>query len=308
MAEIGWPMKPSRSTHTNVLATAALVSLCVVMLTTSWLRNLRSVQRRRRARPSCSERLESRELLAAAAVYVDGLWTGLPVGTDPDGSGPATSIGVDAFADIASGIAAVADTGTVNIRPGTYVEAVQISKPLTLQGTSNPLSVIIAPGAGSNGVTIASPHGAVALRNFTISGTQTAVDVTTNDDVLLDLLVADDNAVGVHVAQADDLTINDGRYADISVRSTDSVTLQGSRINSTGNIDIETQNAISVGTTIDVGASTLRFIANLDGSDNEGFSQAINTTIKTTNDSIDAVRIEVNTLLGGNGDATIGRI
>lgn len=279
------------------------------MLTSSWLRNL-SAARRRRSRTALVERLESRALLAAAAIYVDAAWSGLAAGVDPDGSGPATSIGLDAFSDIAAGIGEVANSGTVFIRPGTYVEAVGISKPLTLQGTSSPLSVIITPPVGSAvGVSIAAPNGPVTLRNLNITGAATGLDITTSDDVLLDTVLTDGSSMlGINIAAADDVTLSDGRHAGMVTKNTDSVSFIGSRINSTGPIDVETQNAVNVGTTLDVGTSTLRIVTNLDGAGVEGFSQLKNTTIRTENDSTSAVRIEANTLLGGSGDITLGQI
>lgn len=279
------------------------------MLTFSWLRNL-SAARRRRSRTAFVERLESRALLAAAAVFVDAAWSGLAPGVDPDGSGLATSVGLDAFSDIAAGVAEVAHGGTVFVRPGTYAEAVAISKPLTLQGTSSSLSVVIASPVGSAvGVSIATPNGPVTLRNLHITGAATGIDVTTTDDLLLDTVLTDGSTtLGVNVAAADDVTISDGRHAGMVVRNTDSVSFMGSRINSSGTIDIESQNAVLVGATLDAGTSTLRLITNLDGAGVEGFSQLVNTTIRTENDSLTAVRIEANTLLGGSGDIAIGRI
>lgn len=283
-------------------------ALCSVMLTTSWLRRLNSV-RRRKGRAALVERLESRELLAAA-VYVDAAWSGLAAGIDPDGSGPATSIGVDAFSDIGAGVANVADLGTVLVRPGTYAETVTVAKPITLQGTSSATSVIIAtPSSSAVGISISGAAGDVTLRNLTITGAATGVEASLSGDLLLDTVLTDGSTtLGVNVAAAEDVTISNGRHAGLTVRNANSVSFVGSRIDSTGNVDVETRNQVLVGTTLDAGASTLRFVTNLDGSGGEGFRQLINTTIRTTNDTTSAIRIEANTLLGGSGDVEIGRL
>lgn len=279
------------------------------MFINSWLQRLQRVRRSQRRATSIAESLEPRQLLAAA-VYVDSLWSGLAAGTDPDGTGPATSIGVDAFAEITSGIAAASNYGGVFVRPGTYAEAVTIDKPLTLQGTSTPTSVIIAPPAGSDaGVTINTPSDFVLLKNFSIVGATTGIRATTQHDLTIDMVLTDDSSsFGLDVMSAEDVTINDGRHGAIQVRDTNSVTISGSRLNVTGAVDIETQNEINVNTTIDAGDHTLRFWANQDGSGAEGFNQLINTTIRTENDTPDAIRIELNQLIGGTADANLARL
>ena len=67
-------------------------------------------------------------------VYVDDDWVGVTAGADPDGSGPATTLGVDAFSSIQEGINAVAVDGTVNVAAGTYPEQAVINKSLKLLG------------------------------------------------------------------------------------------------------------------------------------------------------------------------------
>ena len=56
--------------------------------------------------------------LYASTVYVNSTWTGLSSGVDPDGAGPATAIGYDAFADLSVALTSVAVTGTVIVPVG----------------------------------------------------------------------------------------------------------------------------------------------------------------------------------------------
>ncbi|MFL6209445.1 MAG: Calx-beta domain-containing protein [Pyrinomonadaceae bacterium] len=100
----------------------------------------------------------------ANVVYVDDDFTG-PVGSDPDGAGPATEIGYDAFNTIQGGVNGVATGGTVNVAAGTYDEDVAI--------TNNGMKLL---GAGAGVVNIRGPIGGpgttvqVFSSNVTIAG------------------------------------------------------------------------------------------------------------------------------------------
>ena len=112
-----------------------------------------------------------------ADVYVDDTWAGTTVGIDPDGSGPATSFGSDAFATIQNGVDAVAPDGTVHVAAGTYSEQVTVAKSLHLLGAGTASSIIQAPGtlpdASQQGsaIIIVSGSGVNAeLTGFTVTG------------------------------------------------------------------------------------------------------------------------------------------
>ncbi|MDT7605283.1 MAG: hypothetical protein QOF61_3280, partial [Acidobacteriota bacterium] len=81
----------------------------------------------------------------AATVYVDDNWVGTTPGTDPDGAGPATNFGYDAFDTIQGGVNGVAANGTVNVAAGTYSEQPVVGKSLTLLGAGAGATNITAP-------------------------------------------------------------------------------------------------------------------------------------------------------------------
>ena len=77
---------------------------------------------------------------AVPVVYVDDSWAAVPLGVDPDGVGPATKMGVDAFTRITDGVAEVtaylgATPRVVNVLDGTYTESnITITKGMTIDG------------------------------------------------------------------------------------------------------------------------------------------------------------------------------
>ena len=79
-----------------------------------------------------------------AVVYVDDDWAGTTPGDDPDGDGPATSFGWDAFDTIQGGVGNVGLGGTVNVHAGNYAETGQIV-------IGHNMSIV---GAGSDVVTV----------------------------------------------------------------------------------------------------------------------------------------------------------
>src|SRR4051794_30598748 len=123
--------------------------------------------RRPRCRPVL-EQLEDRLTPAApTAVYVNPAFTG-PAGSDPDGAGPATAIGTDAFATIQPAIDAVADHGTVHVAPGTYSGGLTLAKSVVLRGSGSTSTFVDGTGTGT-GLTITGDGADVsglAVRGF----------------------------------------------------------------------------------------------------------------------------------------------
>jgi len=83
------------------------------------------------------------------AVWVDARWAGLPADADPDGDGPASHMGYDAFADVQAAMTAVARGGAIHIAPGTYAGGLVVS----IDGLTIDLNGAIV-GAGSPAFTV----------------------------------------------------------------------------------------------------------------------------------------------------------
>ena len=121
---------------------------------------------------------------AVSTVYVDDSWVGTPLGVDPDDAGPATAMGVDAFATITEGVNAVAAAGTVHVYDGQYYESnVAVDKAMTIEGQSEAGVVLYSNLADSNEDTSFGTYdgevvsygfllqsGSVTIRGLTIDG------------------------------------------------------------------------------------------------------------------------------------------
>jgi hypothetical protein len=113
---------------------------------------------------------------APNTVYVDDDWAAVPNGTDPDGPGPATEMGFDAFSTVQGGVTGVASGGTVNVHSGTYTEQVTVGKSLTLAGAGQATTTIVAPatlaaGIGGNLVIVQVDSAAVVnASGITVAG------------------------------------------------------------------------------------------------------------------------------------------
>ncbi|MFP4343444.1 MAG: right-handed parallel beta-helix repeat-containing protein [Anaerolineales bacterium] len=122
-----------------------------------------------------AEALTALVTVAPDVVYVDDDWaTGLDWSGDPDGTGPATAFGYDAFATVSNGIDGVAPAGTVHVAAGIYSEAVTVDKALTLLGAQAGIEPV-AGGRPGGESTIMSDY-ALTLRadNVEVNGFEVA--------------------------------------------------------------------------------------------------------------------------------------
>jgi hypothetical protein len=86
----------------------------------------------------------------ALIVYVDDDWAGTTLGTDPDGAGPASSFGYDAFATIQNGVAGVAVNGTVIVNPGSYSGDVNVNRAIDVRGVFTISGALTVTAAGAS--------------------------------------------------------------------------------------------------------------------------------------------------------------
>ena len=86
----------------------------------------------------------------ALIVYVDDDWAGTTPGTDPDGAGPASSFGYDAFATIQDGVAGVGVNGTVIVNPGSYSGDVNVNRVMNVKGVFTISGALTVTAAGAS--------------------------------------------------------------------------------------------------------------------------------------------------------------
>jgi len=103
-----------------------------------------------------------------SVVWVNDDWIGTSPGTDPDGAGPATIFGYDAFDMIQDAIDIVASAGTVNVIAGTYYENIVLKNGTEVRGSATHRCVIDGGGNGSV-VTAINVDSTTKLNGFTIT-------------------------------------------------------------------------------------------------------------------------------------------
>ena len=125
-------------------------------------------------------------------VFVDANWVGTENWIDPDGEGPATYFGYDAFATIQEAVSAVEEGGVVNVLVGIYTESIIINKTLSVVGVGS--TTVIQPAIDTDGITITADG--VVIKDVKVSTSNSSIppDVTPNK--------------AISVEEADNLEIN----------------------------------------------------------------------------------------------------
>ncbi len=111
-------------------------------------------------------------------IYVDDDWALLATGVDPDGTGPATQMGIDAFSSISPAVTAVESGGTIHIAEGSFSEQVEIVQDLTLIGRgsgtriTSPASLPLSFNTGVDNKPLIWVHdsGNVRIENLVVDG------------------------------------------------------------------------------------------------------------------------------------------
>ena len=138
----------------------------------------------------------------SSTTYVNGSWSGSAFESDPDGIGPATRFGIDAFSTIQTAVNGVADGGTINIADGTYTEAVVIdSKGLTLTGESQAGVIVQATTT-----TDALANGPSSSNVFSV-GYNDATG-TAGKDILIQQMTIQNGAYGIRSKAGDTSVLN----------------------------------------------------------------------------------------------------
>ncbi len=104
---------------------------------------------------------------ATSTVYVDDDWTGTANGADPDGMGPATAFGLNAFDNITDALAAVSAGGTVYVFDGSYNESVALTQDVSL--VADTIGGADVNAGAATGVTVA-PGVSASISGFDFSG------------------------------------------------------------------------------------------------------------------------------------------
>jgi len=164
-------------------------------------------------------------------VYINSTWGSILPGLDPDGAGPASQMGYDAFTIIQNGVNAVASDGTVHVAAGTYAENVSIPKTITLKGsqfgvnvsgrtaasvgesTIQGLVTVNSSNVNINGFTLTNPSQTYAL---SITPSSSNIAITYNIvDTVGDVGLAQNVHAIVLQNGADSVTIAHNRFNNI---------------------------------------------------------------------------------------------
>lgn len=172
-----------------------------------------------------------------ATIYVDDDWAGTMEGADPDGSGPATNFGGDAFPVIHEAVAGVAPGGTIQVAAGNYYESdLLINKPLTLAGAGAGQTVIgpkVTDARQCNPLTSAHQGIIVAaddvfLQDFTLDGN---ADGTLSGDHNYRMGITTNYSVATYDhLTVQNVTIQHVWYRGLQIRSKSGETSSGHRV------------------------------------------------------------------------------
>lgn len=187
---------------------------------------------------------------APATVYVNSAWSSVANGDDPDGTGPATAMGTDAFSNLPDAEAALADHGTMYTKGTFDASDIALNKPFTLDGqgeteldvsagsspvnaldiTSDDVTVtdvhIVGPAAGTSylsfswgsditrGITVAQGVTGFAITNSVIEGLRNDILIdgrNSTGSVTGNTIDDSKSAISVQYTDGTGLTINDNQ-------------------------------------------------------------------------------------------------
>lgn len=300
---------------------------------TSFLRFIDSQLRRRRQR---TRREGSAHIRGIDILEIRTLLSTLIVDDDlagfPDGAAVENGVvGTDLFASIQSAIDTAVSGDTIKIQPGDYLENLQISKSLILHGPVGASSDVRVVGTGTGpAISLSGVGSQIELRTLSVETSHVGISIAEGvsakvENIAIvnstgpaihggntgDLLLADIDAStgdGLRLSGANDVVIHGGIFRQLTISGANSILLDASDVTSLGPVGLESHNSIELATSINAAEAPVGIRANVDGVGDSGFTMSETARIDTTNETKQAVRISVNTLLGGTGNAALGRI
>jgi hypothetical protein len=104
---------------------------------------------------------------APSHIYVDDDWANTAPDADPDGDGPATRFGFDAFASIQPALDQVAIGGVVSVAAGQYTEQLVVTRDVAIEGAGADQTLLLGE-IGKRSLTVMASTSAVTVFGVTI--------------------------------------------------------------------------------------------------------------------------------------------
>ncbi|MFH0991207.1 MAG: right-handed parallel beta-helix repeat-containing protein, partial [bacterium] len=174
----------------------------------------------------------------SSLLYVDAGWAGKNLNEDPDGTGPATSFGYDAFATLQDALAVIPAGGTVLVNSGSYTGEVQVA----VTGVSIRWSTTGATKpslTNASGNVFAINANGVKIKGFKVSASSKAIVANGRQTVHLENLEIVNSIIGLELTNCSSFnlinnTINTNTTG-IVLSNVSSTTLFNNFINSNTN-------------------------------------------------------------------------
>ena len=183
--------------------------------------------------------------------------------------------------------------GSVTLSGGTGATPIVLNAGITTAGNAITLSDNV--GLGAN-VTLDSTNSGSSPAGATISVTGTVdADLGSNNRTL----TLNSGTVGSTTLSG--AVGSNQALQNLTVANTNALTLPA--VTTTGDIQLNAQNAVTLNGAVNAGAGSVTIVANQNGAGAESFTMAAGSSITTTNATVNAVQINVNAAGGGTGDA-----
>ena len=238
----------------------------------------------------------------------------------------------DGFSSITIGNAAGTGAVTVNaltvsdpltIRSPTTTGTVTVNGPITGLGNA---AVTLTGGTGTTPITlnagITTAGNAITLNDNVGLGANVMLDSTNGGGSPAGATIAVTGTVNADLAANNrTLTLAGGTAGNVTLsgavggtQALQSLTVTSANaltvpaVTTTGDIQLNAQNAVTLNGAVNAGTGTVTINANTDGTGTQSFSMAAGSSITTTDATANAVQINVNAAGGGTGTAALRNI